>query len=480
MASGALASRNMTTVQAQGKMDGRPSGPIVEAVSAVRACFETGRTRPIEWRARQLHGIERLCTEAEEEIGAALKTDLGKPFLEAYGTEIGFLKKEARHARKHLKEWLRPERVPSPLVVQPGRSEIRAEPLGVVLVIAPWNYPFQLALGPVVGAVAAGNAVIVKPSEVAPATSALIAELLPRYLDPDAVRVIQGGIPETTTLLGQRFDHIFYTGNGRVGRIVMRAAAEHLTPVTLELGGKSPAIVDKDIDLDITCRRIAFGKFTNAGQTCVAPDYALVHEEVYELFLERSSEVIREFFGDDPQASPSFARIINAQHHRRISALLEGQRAVCGGDGNESHRYIAPTLLRDVAPESPIMNEEIFGPVLPVVPVPSIASAIRFVNARPKPLALYVFSRSTSVVEDVIGRTSAGGVTVNHCMLHLAPPGLPFGGVGASGMGAYHGRTSFDTFSHRKAVLRKPLALDASLFYPPHDARAERWIRRLI
>jgi len=454
---------------------------VAEAVAGLRRAFEAGRTRSYAWRVAQLDALARLVTEHEGEILAALHADVGKPAIEAFSAEIAFITGEVKHTKKHLRSWMKPERVSTPLVTQPGSSAIQREPLGVVLIIGPWNYPLQLLLGGLVGAIAAGNCVVMKPSEVAPETSKLVAKLVPEYLDTDCVAVIEGGVPETTALLAERFDHILYTGNGTVGRIVMRAAAEHLTPVTLELGGKSPCIVDRSADLEIAVKRIAWAKFFNAGQTCIAPDYLLVHEDVHDRVLELFAATVRGFYGDDPKTSPDYARIVNARHHQRLMKLLPGSGAVAvGGEADEAERYLAPTILKDVPPESPIMEGEIFGPILPVLKVRTIDEAVRFVNARPKPLALYVYASDTAVQDEVLSRTSSGGAVVNHCTLHFAVPGLPFGGVGESGMGAYHGKHSFETFSHRKAVLKKPTSLDPPILYPPYTESKEGWIRRLL
>jgi aldehyde dehydrogenase (NAD+) len=320
----------------------------------------------------------------------------------------------------------------------------------------------------------------VKPSEVAPATSALIAAELPRYVDRDAIRVIEGGVAETTELLAQRFDHIFYTGNGAVGRVVMTAAAKHLTPVTLELGGKSPTIVDRSANLEVTAKRICWGKFSNAGQTCVAPDYILAHEEIHERLLDVLATTIRSFYGDDPQRSADYGRIVNARHHRRLAALLGSGKVVVGGKLDESDRYIAPTVLRDVPADSPVMADEIFGPILPVLSVGTIDEAVSFINQRPKPLALYVFAEDASVQQSVIDRTTSGGASVNHTWMHLANHDLPFGGVGESGMGAYHGRATFDVFSHKRSVLSKPTSLDAPVMYPPYDDTKKKLLRFLL
>lgn len=445
----------------------------------LRAVHRRGVTRPLAWRTRQLRQLLALTQDNEPEILQALAADLGKPRFEAWAAELAPLVSELRHALKHLKSWMQPRRVRSPMLVQPSKATIRAEPLGVVLIIAPWNYPVQLALAPLVGALAGGNCVVLKPSEVAPATSALLAKLCPRYLDPECIQVVEGGVPETTELLAQHWDHIFYTGNGTVGRIVLEAAARHLTPVTLELGGKSPVFVDAEVDLAVAARRIAWGKFWNAGQTCVAPDYVLVHAAQEQAFLDRMRAALREFYGDDPKASPDYARIINERHHGRLRRLLDSGELVVGGQSDAAARYIAPTILRKVAPDSPVMADEIFGPILPVIAVPDLDAAIAFVNARPKPLALYVFSKNDATVEKILTDTSSGGACVNDAVVHLAVPELPFGGVGHSGMGAYHGRTGFDTFTHRKSVLDRATYVDPALRYPPYSGTKLKWARRL-
>jgi len=458
---------------------GREAAP--DLVARLRASFAGGRTRPLLYRLRQLEGLAGFLREREREIEAALQQDMGRPAFEVYPAEIAMIAAEAELARKKLRSWVKPERVSTSLVGQPGKSRIYREPLGVVLIIGAWNYPLQLLLVPLVGAIAAGNCAIVKPSELAPATSELIASRLPEYVDGECVRIVQGGVPETTELLAEQFDYIFYTGNGTVGRIVMEAAAKHLTPVTLELGGKSPCIVDQHVDLGVAARRIVWGKFYNAGQTCVAPDYVLAHEAIEDALLARMKQTIRDFFGDDPRTRPDFGRIVNARHHRRLTKLLGGGGQVfAGGDADEQDRYIAPTILRDVPPGAAVMAEEIFGPILPVLRVKDVEEAIAFVNARPKPLALYLFTNDRAVETNVLERTSSGGVTVNHTLLHLAVPCLPFGGVGASGLGAYHGKATFETFSHRKAVLFKPTWLDPWFFYPPYNDAKKKWVRRVL
>src|SRR6476619_7400244 len=402
---------------------------------------------------------------------------------EVYATDIGFTISEISHLLKHLDRWVRPRSVRLPAMTRPGRAQIRPEPLGVALVIAPWNYPVQLLLAPAAAALAAGNALVLKPSEISAHTAELLAELVPRYLDERVVAVVTGGVDETTALLAERFDHIFYTGNGRVGRVVMAAAAKHLTPVTLELGGKSPTIVDRSANLDVAARRIAWGKYMNAGQTCVAPDYVLVDRQVEGPLAARLRDTVLRFYGDDPSASSDYGRIINDRHFARLARMLDDEGAgevIFGGERDEADRYIAPTALRGTDPTAPIMQEEIFGPVLPLLAVDNMDAAIDFVNTRDKPLALYVFAEDHAVSERIVKNTAAGGVCVNATVFHLVVPGLPFGGVGESGMGAYHGRASFETFSHAKSVLTKPTSVDPSIAYPPYRGLKAKLLRRLL
>jgi aldehyde dehydrogenase (NAD+) len=457
-----------------------PMSPSVVVVDRLRAAYDSGRTRPLAWRRQQLGRMKALLVEHEAEFLAALAADLGKPRVEAWATDLGIVISEIEHTLKRLDRWSRPEKVRIPLAQRPGRGRVYREPLGVVLVIAPWNYPVHLALLPMMGAIAAGNCVVGKPSEVAAHTSATLARLVPEYLDPECVAIVEGGVTETEALLARRFDHVFYTGNERVGQVVMEAAAQHLTPVTLELGGKSPVIVADDADLDVAARRIAWGKFLNAGQTCVAPDYALVTRAVATPLVERLARSVAEFYGPDPKASPDYARIVNERHFRRLEAFLGDGTATVGGQTDPEQRYIAPTVLAGVAHDAPVMADEIFGPLLPIIPVSDVDEAIAFVNSRARPLALYLFSQSGAVRERVLAHTTSGGVGVNATVLQTAVPELPFGGVGASGMGAYHGRSSFETFSHRKGVLAKSTRVDPRLGYPPYSRRKERWLRRLL
>ncbi|MFD6420796.1 aldehyde dehydrogenase family protein [Streptomyces sp. NPDC060198] len=435
-----------------------PAAPA-DVVARLRTTFRTGRTKDLAWRTHQLERLRALLTEHGDELAEALHADLGKSRAESYRTEIDFTVREIDHTLEHLEDWLRPEPAPvhAGLAAAGATALTVRDPLGVVLVIAPWNYPVQLLLAPLAGALAGGNCVIAKPSELAPATSAAVARLLPRFLDTDAVAVVEGAVEETTALLEERFDHIFYTGNGTVGRIVMTAAAKHLTPVTLELGGKSPVFVDRDTDLKTVAQRLASGKFLNAGQTCVAPDYVLTDPETATALADALAAAVEAQFGTDPSASPDYGRIINERHFDRLVRLLDSGRTVTGGAHDRATKYIAPTVLADVSPEAAVMGEEIFGPVLPILTVAGLDEAIGFINDRDKPLALYAFTESPEVRERLLSETSSGGVGIGLPLAHLTVSDLPFGGVGESGMGSYHGPYSIDTFTHRKAVLDTPL-----------------------
>lgn len=449
----------------------------MDRVASLRRTFDEGLTRPLDWRREELRAMRRMLAEGEGELMDALRHDLGKPAVEARLTDLSFVDAEIDVMLANLGRWARPERVAVPAVQQPGHATVVREPLGVALVISPWNYPVQLLLVPMAAAICAGNCVIGKPSEIAPRTSAAIARLAGRYLDGRAVAIVEGGVEETQALLAERFDTIFYTGNGRVGRIVMEAAAHHLTPVTLELGGKCPAIVDAEADVTVAARRIAWGKFLNAGQTCVAPDYVLAHRSVEEELVDALTRSLHDFYGEDPHRTEDYARIVNERHFDRLSGLLAATSGTvaAGGQTDRGDRYIAPTVLTSVAPDDPVMEDEIFGPILPVLAVDGVDDAVRFVRARPKPLALYVFSQNRGAVDRVLAGTSSGGAAVNCTVVHLAIPGLPFGGVGASGMGSYHGRQGFETFSHRRAVLSKPTVPDLPVQYPPYT-KAKEWL----
>ncbi|CAJ1581037.1 aldehyde dehydrogenase family protein [[Mycobacterium] wendilense] len=444
----------------------------------LQSVFATGRTKPLQWRLAQLAGIERLCQEQEAAIAEALAADLGRSAVEAWLGDIASTVAEAAYARKNLKKWMRRKRVGLPLAQRPGSGWVQYDPLGVVLIIGPWNYPLYLSLGPLVAAVAAGNCAVVKPSELAPATSALLARLIPRYLDGDAIKVIEGDAGTTQSLLAQGFDHALFTGGTEVGRKIMAAAAPTLTPVTLELGGKSPVIVTADADLDVAARRIAWVKLLNSGQTCIAPDYVLVDRTVRDELVAKIVETIRAFRAGD---SPSL-RIVNERQFDRLASLIAtaSGKVVAGGGSNRAELRIEPTVIVDPAPSDPLMGEEIFGPILPILTIESTDAAVKFINARPKPLALYVFTKSTQTGRRLIDAIPSGGAVINHLAMHCLVPQLPFGGVGDSGMGAYHGRWGFEALSHRRAVLAKPAKPDPSLVYPPYTERALKIMRRLF
>ncbi len=438
-----------------------------DTLQSLRDYFNHGHTKPMSWRRQQLLALKRMLVEKEQEFYTALKADLHKSQAEAWMTEISYLLGDIDHTLSNLSKWNRPKRVSTPIVAQPSRSFIRPEPLGVVLIIGAWNYPLQLMLGPFIAAVAAGNCAILKPSEISPNTSNSIARWLPEYLDRDAFVVVEGGIPETTALLEQRFDHILYTGNGQVGRIVMAAASKHLTPVTLELGGKSPCIVDESANLDITAQRIVWGKFMNAGQTCVAPDYVITTKEVEQKLLPLIKQHITAMFGDVPKQAEDYGRIINSRHCERLQGYLSGGEISLGGEVDLNESYIAPTVLTNVSLDSSVMKEEIFGPILPIVTVEKIEDAIEFVNFRDKPLALYVFTGNQGWQDKVLLETSSGSVAINDTFMFMANPDLPFGGVGESGMGRYSASEGFKTFSHFKAVIKRPFLRDLPLRFSP-------------
>ncbi len=453
---------------------------IPELVGQMRQTFAQGRSKPLSWRLNQLRQLKALLLEGESTLLKALAADLGKSDFEGIMTELNFVISEIDLTIKHLPGWVKPEKVAAPLAQQPGTARIHRDPLGVVLIIGPWNYPIQLVLAPLVGAISAGNCAIIKPSEVAPHSSAALATLIPQYMDNQCVRVVEGGVPETSALLKERFDHIFFTGGEVVGKVVMRAAAEYLTPVTLELGGKSPCIVAKDADLQTAARRIVWGKFLNAGQTCIAPDYVLVHPSQRDALVAHMRQCIDQFYGTDPRQSPDFGQIINKRHHQRLCRLLDSGTVATGGQHNEEDRYIAPTILTDVSADDPVMGEEIFGPILPILTTQNLDEAIDFINARPRPLALYIFSQSKDTQQEVIDRTSSGGVCINDTVMHISVPELPFGGVGTSGMGAYHGKASFETFSHRKSILSRSTRFDPSLRYPPYGDLERKVLKKLF
>ncbi|HDG4946691.1 TPA: aldehyde dehydrogenase, partial [Staphylococcus aureus] len=407
------------------------------------------------------------------DILEALYTDLGKNKVEAYATEIGITLKSIKNARKELKNWTKTKNVDTPLYLFPTKSYIKKEPYGTVLIIAPFNYPFQLVFEPLIGAIAAGNTAIIKPSELTPNVARVIKRLINETFDANYIEVIEGGIEETQTLIHLPFDYVFFTGSENVGKIVYQAASENLVPVTLEMGGKSPVIVDETANIKVASERICFGKFTNAGQTCVAPDYILVHESVKDDLITALSKTLREFYGQNIQQSPDYGRIVNLKHYHRLTSLLNSAQMniVFGGHSDEDERYIEPTLLDHVTNDSAIMQEEIFGPILPILTYQSLDEAIAFIHQRPKPLSLYLFSEDENATQRVINELSFGGGAINDTLMHLANPKLPFGGVGASGMGRYHGKYSFDTFTHEKSYIFKSTRLESGVHLPPYKGK---------
>lgn len=447
-----------------------------------RAFFDSGGTMDLSFRRARLVELKRMLAGHEEEIFEALRLDMGKPRYEAYTSEIVVLYREIDHALKHLASWMRPERVRTPLALMPSRSVIYKSPLGVVLIIGPWNYPFQLVFAPLIGALAAGNCAVIKPSDQTRHSSELIARMIAQTFPENYVSVVRGpGASIGPSLIERhRFDHIFFTGSPAVGRKIMEMAAPSLTPVTLELGGKSPAIVAADADLGIAAKRIVFGKFFNAGQTCVAPDYALVDASVRESFASELAAAIAEAFGADPSASESYARIVNDKRFALLSGYLRQGRILCGGRSDAATRYIEPTVICDLSADSPLMTEEIFGPILPIVPFGSREELLSIVRRNRHPLALYLFTKDRSLTRFVRERIESGGGAVNNAILHLANAELPFGGVGASGMGNYHGRFGFETFSHRKSILESRNHPDFAVRYAPYTASKLSLVSRLL
>lgn len=438
-----------------------------------KAFFNTQQTKDISFRKEQLKKLSKAIKSYESDILEALYTDLGKNKVEAYATEIGITLKSIKNARKELKNWTKTKNVDTPLYLFPTKSYIKKEPYGTVLIIAPFNYPFQLVFEPLIGAIAAGNTAIIKPSELTPNVARVIKRLINETFDANYIEVIEGGIEETQTLIHLPFDYVFFTGSENVGKIVYQAASENLVPVTLEMGGKSPVIVDETANIKVASERICFGKFTNAGQTCVAPDYILVHESVKDDLITALSKTLREFYGQNIQQSPDYGRIVNLKHYHRLTSLLNSAQMniVFGGHSDEDERYIEPTLLDHVTNDSAIMQEEIFGPILPILTYQSLDEAIAFIHQRPKPLSLYLFSEDENATQRVINELSFGGGAINDTLMHLANPKLPFGGVGASGMGRYHGKYSFDTFTHEKSYIFKSTRLESGVHLPPYKGK---------
>ncbi|XP_011344938.1 aldehyde dehydrogenase, dimeric NADP-preferring isoform X3 [Ooceraea biroi] len=456
--------------------NGKPT-PVNYAniVQQTRDAFNSGKTRPLEWRVKQLKQVIRMLKETSSDIIAALASDLRRNKHETIMLEINYMIEEISYMLMHIKEWASPDKPPKGLANLFDGLEIRKDPYGVVLVIGAWNYPLQLTILPMVGAIAAGNCVIAKPSEVAPATAQYVCDTLPKYIDMECCRVVTGGIPETAELLKERFDYIFYTGSTMVGKIVREAANKYLTPVTLELGGKSPVYIDNTVDMNLAVKRILWGKCINVGQTCIAPDYVLCTPEVQDKFINEARKIIKEWYGENPRESTDMARIITDKHYQRLTSFLNGNngKIALGGDVNPREKYIAPTVLIDVKPTDPIMQEEIFGPILPIININNAYEAIKFINNGENPLVLYVFSTSKDVQELFIDQVRCGTVCVNDTVLQYCVETLPFGGVGYSGMGAYHGKFTYDTFSHHKGCLIRNYSKIAEFLaknrFPPYN-----------
>lgn len=442
----------------------------IEIIAKQRQFFQTGKTKDLAFRIAQLQILKQLVMENKSAIIQALKSDLHKPEFETYATEIG-VNKEIDYALKHINNWTKPKKAAVPWDLFSYSAKIYPEPLGVILIIGPWNYPFQLIISPLVGAIASGNCTIIKPSEFAPHTSNLISELIHKYFSPEYITVIPGSVETSQQLLAEKFDHIFFTGGTAIGKIVMAAAAEHLTPVTLELGGKSPCIIDTDINLEHTAKRITWGKFINAGQTCIAPDYLLVDQKIKPDLINALKKYLEEFYGENPATSPDYARIIHQKHFHRLTNLLKCGKVIIGGETKPEELYIAPTLLDNVSLEDAVMQDEIFGPILPIIEYTDINEAITLINSRPKPLALYLFSQNKNLQKRILQETSSGGVCINDTVMQVAVSSLPFGGVGDSGMGSYHGKASFNTFSHYKSVLQNSLPWDIDWRYAPYQGK---------
>lgn len=451
---------------------------IGSIVTQQRAYFESGATRSLAFRLEALRKLQRALKENESLINEALKSDLNKSPFETYMTEIGMVLDEIRFHLAHLRRWGKTKKVKTPLAQFHAKSYVVPEPYGVALIMSPWNYPLQLCLEPLVGAISGGNCVVVKPSAYAPATSSAIAKILGSIYPPEYIAVVEGGREQNNALLEEVFDYIFFTGSVEVGKTVMAAASRNLTPVTLELGGKSPVIVDETADIKLAAKRIAFGKILNAGQTCVEPDYLLIHHKVKDAFLVSYEKAIKDFFPDGDLSEMPV--IINEKHFDRVTGLMRKERAVIGGNYDKCRRFVEPTVLTGITPESPVMQEEIFGPILPLIPFSELEECVRFIRSRPRPLALYLFTTSKTAEEKILNSCSFGGGCINDTIIHLANPHMGFGGVGSSGMGSYHGKLSFDTFTHYRSIVKKSNWIDMPVRYHPYSEQKFRMLRSLL
>lgn len=457
-----------------------PLDEIPKVIQDLRDTFESGLTKPLAYRKEQLKGLHNLVAENEDRIREALYHDLRKPPQETRLGETGMLKQECVDAIKNLDVWAAPRKVSAGLIASLDTLLVRKEPFGNVLIVGAWNYPLGLLLIPAVGAIAAGNTVLFKPSELSAHTAALLTELLPKYLDSRSYRIVNGSVAETSVVLEHRFDHIFFTGSGNVGKVIMTAAAKHLTPVTLELGGKSPAFVSKDANISVVARRLTIGKFFNCGQTCIAPDYIIVERGAEEELVNQIKKSLVEFYGASAQTSHSYGRIINQNHFRRLKRMLENTKGqvVLGGDTQEDDLYIAPTVVVNTAEGDSLLDDEIFGPIFPIMVVDSVTKeGVRYVNKRDQPLALYIFSENKDVINHILDNTRSGSALVNDTLLQYSTTVLPFGGVGPSGIGSYHHQRSFDAFSHERSTIIKSTSLDRAndIRYPPYSQKKTDW-----
>ncbi|HUI45584.1 MAG TPA: aldehyde dehydrogenase [Nitrospirota bacterium] len=452
---------------------------ISRLINKQREFFSAGKARDPAFRIGQLNALRKTVVDNEQKIFDALQRDLGKPAFESHGGETGIVIHEIDYALRHLKTWVKPKRVSLPLAYFPSKSYIIPEPYGVALIMGPWNFPFQLMLAPLVGAIASGNCALLKPSLAAPECSRLMTEIITECFDPAYISLIEGGAETAQMLLEERFDYIFFTGGSAAGRIVMTAAAKNLTPVTLELGGKNPCIVDADTHLEYTARRIVWGKFFSAGQSCVAVDYLLVDKQIKEQLVARIVQFTRDCYGPDPSSCPDYGRIVNETHFDHLSGLLGCGSLVMGGQMDRAMRYIAPTIIEGITGVEPIMQDEIFGPLLPIIEYKDLSRALEFVHNRPKPLALYFFSRNKQLQDRVLRETSSGGGCINDTVIHETSTRLPFGGEGASGIGKYHGKASFDTFTHERSIVKSSFLMDNPLRYPPYKNHL-KWLKNFF
>lgn len=452
---------------------------IEKIVSLQEEYFKSGVTKDVGFRLSSLLKLKRGIIKYEDKIFNALHRDLGKSETESYLTEVGFVLDEISFTLKHLKKWVKPKKVKTSISQMPGKSYIYNEPYGNILIMSPWNYPFQLAIAPLTASIAGGNCSIIKPSEYSSYTSKVIKELIEDVFDKEFVCVIEGGRRVNTEILNEKFDYIFFTGSVEVGKIVMEKASKNLTPVTLELGGKSPCIVDKTCNIEMAAKKIVWGKFLNSGQTCVAPDYLLIHSCVKDAFIKEVKKYIKVFYGENPLLSSDYSKIINEKHFNRLINYLDGSNIILGGEIDSEALKISPTFIDSVNENDLIMNEEIFGPILPIIEYSSIDEVINLIKSKPKPLALYLFCESYDIENKVLSEISFGGGCINDAIIHIASPYMPFGGVGNSGIGSYHGEYGFNTFTHRKSILKKSKAFDIPLRYPPYKGKLDK-IKKIL